>query len=88
MHREPLSCEIEVSLANAQTKRLSLFVILRNKNAHLIVALEKAGINGFVRLSAFSVILISDRLGFCKTYFCFQGAVLELNLAKRATYRT
>ena len=37
-----------VSLANAQTKRLSLFAVPRNKNAHLIVAPENAGINGFV----------------------------------------
>ena len=88
MHREPLSCEMEVSIANAQTKSCSLFVVLRNKKSALIVTPESGGINGFVRLSASSAILISDRLGFCKTCFCFQGAVLELNLAKRATYRT
>ena len=54
----------------------------RIKNAHLIVAPGNAEINGFVRVNAALATLISDLADFCKTYFCFQAAILELILAK------
>ena len=56
--------------------------MLRNKNAHLIVTSEYAKINGFVRVNAIIATLTSDLDDFCKTYFCFQAAILELILAK------
>ena len=56
--------------------------MLRNKNAYLIVAPENAGINGLVRLSTSFAILISGLTAFCKAYFCFQGAVLELSVTR------
>jgi len=54
----------------------------------LIVAPGNAGINGFVTLNASFAILISGKVGFCKTYFCFQGAILEVSFAKRFITRS
>jgi hypothetical protein len=62
--------------------------MLRNKNSDLIVAPENAGINGFVRLSATFAILISGLSAFCKTNFCFQGAILEVSFAKKGIARS
>ena len=73
---------MEVSIANAQTKPRSLFAMLRNKNASLIVTPKINGINRFVILSSVFATLISGHADFCKTYFCFQGAVLEVTIAK------
>ena len=75
---------MEVSIANAQTKPRSLFAMLRNKNAHLIITPEIAWINRFVSLSASSVTLISGQTDFRNTYFCFQRAILELYFAKNS----
>lgn len=60
----------------------------RNKKSTFIVTPENARINGFVRLTAYFAKLISGLAGFCKTYFCFQGANLELSIAKRIRTRS
>ena len=69
--------EMEVSIANVQTKPRSLFAIPRFNGVANIVPQENGGIKRFVRVSSGCVILISGM-----TYFCFQGAILELTIAK------
>jgi len=43
---------------------------------------EKAENDGFAILISTFAKLISNECGFCKTYFCFQGAIPEVFVAK------